>query len=81
MKNISIHGDVADLGSSCRVSLSGLDLDRLPPHYIYILFRHLRYLSPISISCSGTLDIYFLSLYRVRELRYLSPISILCSGT
>ncbi len=27
-----IHGDVADLSSSCRVSLSGLNLDRLPPH-------------------------------------------------
>ena len=24
---------MADLGSSCRVSLSGLDLDRLPPQY------------------------------------------------
>ena len=30
---MSIHGDVADLSSSCRVSLSGLNLDRLPPHY------------------------------------------------
>ena len=29
---MSIHGDVADLGSSCHVSLSGLNLDRLPPH-------------------------------------------------
>jgi len=31
---------VADLGSSCRVSPSGLDLDRLPPQHA-ILFNHI----------------------------------------
>ena len=43
---MSIHGDVADLCSSSRVSLSGLDLDRLPPQYNIIIMM----LLPLSLA-------------------------------
>jgi len=39
---MSIHGDVADLCSSCRVSLSGLNLDRLPPQLIISILQSTR---------------------------------------